>query len=187
MNIVEFQSRLQENSRPFILDLWAPWCGPCRSMEPAVRQMKLKYQDQVDVLQINADDSPEILQALGVMSIPTFIGFAGGKEVLRRTGTLSGEGLDTFFDATLHERKTEILPPAPIDRIIRSGAGVALIALGLSSGPSILWMGLGAVLLFSAFYDRCPIYRALAPRIKSLFTRSPKEALRPADSKENQV
>jgi len=163
----EFQKRLAENVKPVIVDLWASWCGPCRAMEPAFKQTSQKYIDQVDVLKINADESPEVLKALGVMGIPTVIGFAGGKEILRRTGMQSFEALDIIFDSTLHQRKPAIIPLAPIDRLIRSGAGLAFIALGWYTGQSILLMGMGAVLLFSAFYDRCPIYRAIVPKLVS--------------------
>lgn len=168
----EFLKRVQENPRPVIVDLWAPWCGPCRAMEPAFKQISQKYEHEIDVLKINADESPEVLKSLGVMGIPTVIGFSGGKEVVRRTGGQSAEGLDILFDATLHDRKQVVIPPAPLDRIVRSFSGVALLILGWFYSQSILLMLVGAVVLFSAFYDRCPVYRAIAPRVKALFHRS---------------
>jgi thioredoxin len=171
MKNLEFQKRLADNPIPVIIDLWAPWCSPCRAMEPAFKQISQKYKGEVDVLKINADESPEVLKSLGVMGIPTVVGFAGGKEILRRTGMQSAEALDIIFDATLHQRKPAVIPPAPIDRFIRSGAGLALIALGWFNGQSFLLMGIGAVLLFSAFYDRCPIYNAIVPRLTALFSR----------------
>lgn len=172
MNNTEFQKRLADSPKPVIVDLWAPWCSPCRAMEPAFKQIGQKYAGEVDILKINADESPEVVQGLGVMGIPTVIGFAGGKEVLRRTGLQSAEALDFIFDATLHQRKGAVIPPAPIDRWIRSGAGIALIALGWFTGQSILLMGLGGLLLFSAFYDRCPIYNAIAPKVAALLNRT---------------
>jgi thioredoxin len=172
MKNTEFLKRLEKNQKPIIVDLWAPWCSPCRAMEPAFKQTSQKYVDQVDVLKINADESPEVLKALGVMGIPTILGFAGGKEILRRTGMQSAQALDILFDATLNQRKPAMIPPAPIDRLIRSGAGLALITLGWFTGQSLLLMGIGGVLLFSAIYDRCPIYRAISSRLSSLFRRS---------------
>ena len=168
----EFQKRLIENAKPIIVDLWAPWCAPCRAMEPAFKQASQKYLGQVDVLKINADESPEVLKNLGVMGIPTVIGFFNGKEVIRRTGMQSAEALDIIFDATLHQRKSVIIPPAPIDRLIRSGAGLAFMVIGWFFGQSILLIGIGGILLFSAFYDRCPIYKAIVPRLANIFQRT---------------
>jgi thioredoxin 1 len=142
-------------------------------MEPAFKQIGQKYVGQVDILKINADESPEVLKVLGVMGIPTVVGFAQRKEILRRTGMQSVEALDILFDSTLHQRKPVIIPQAPIDRLIRSAAGLALLILGWFFGQSFILMGIGGVLLFSAFYDRCPIYKAIVPRLVTLFSRSP--------------
>lgn len=186
MNQIEFFNRLNETSKPIIVDLWAPRCAPCRAMEPAFKQTNQKYIDQVDVLKINADESPEVLKALGVMGIPAVVGFANGKEILRRTGMQAAETLDILFDSTLHRRKpathaldagARVIPPAPIDRLIRTGAGLALMTLGWFYGPSVLLIGMGGVLLFSAFYGRCPIYRLLF-RDWQLFSTGPNKTKR---------
>ena len=172
MKNAEFQRRVSLNPRPLIVDLWAPWCGPCKAMAPAFKQVSQKYQGQVDVLKINADDSQDVLQGLGVMGIPTVIGFAQGKEIMRRTGLQSAETLDMLFNAALNQRKPAIIPPSPIARWFRSAAGLVVIALGWYFGQSIPLFVVGGVLLFSAFYDRCPIYKMIIPKLASLFQRS---------------
>ncbi len=171
MKLNEFNRFVSNNPRPFMVDLWAPWCGPCRAMEPAFQKISEKYKGEVDVLKLNADDSPEVLRSLGVRGIPTVIGFAGGKEIVRRTGVQSVEALDILFDATLHQRKPVNLPVAPADRMFRSVAGIALIVIGWFTGHSLLIMGMGAVVLFSSFYDRCPIYKAVTSWVKNLFKK----------------
>jgi thioredoxin 1 len=172
MNLAEFQHSVLQNPQAVVVDLWAPWCAPCRAMEPAFQQASQQYAGQVEVVKINADESPEVLKALGVMGIPTVIGFAGGKEILRRTGIQSLQALELVFDAALQQRKPDIVPPAPIDRVVRSLAGLALLGIGISSGPNWLLLALGGGLLFSAFYDRCPIYRAIAPRLSGWLQRA---------------
>jgi thioredoxin len=171
MKNTELQNRIRKNPRPMIVDIWAPWCAPCRAMEPAFKQTSQKYSGQVDILKINADDSQEVLKALGVRSIPTLMAFAGEKLIMRRTGIQSAQELEMLFEAALNQRKPAIVPPAPIHRIIRTVGGLALIAFGWFTNQSYLLMGIGAVLLFSAVYDRCPIYRAIVPRLLEKFQK----------------
>jgi thioredoxin 1 len=176
MKKLEFQRKIKYNPRPIIVDLWAPWCSPCKAMAPGFKEVSQKYQGQVDVLKINVDESPEVMKELGVMSIPTVIGFAKGEEILRRTGMQTQGMLDFFFEATLSEKKPAIMPPAPAARIFRTLLGLTAAALGWFMWDSIWIVIAGGIIVFSGFYDRCPIFRAIAPRIKSLFMTSKKSA-----------
>lgn len=166
-----FFARLNENQHPVIVDLWAPWCAPCRVMEPTLKRIAGKYEGQVEVWKINADESPQVVRSLKVMGIPTIIGFVQGQEIVRKTGVQSFESLDILFDATLHQRSAVILPPAPFDRWIRSITGIILMILGWSVGHSLFVSVIGAIVLFSAFYDRCPIFRAVAPRLMAFLKK----------------
>jgi thioredoxin len=172
MKKFEFQRKIKNNPRPIIVDLWAPWCAPCRAMEPAFKHTSQKYSGRVDVLKINADESPEVMKELGVMSIPTVIGFANGQEILRRAGMQTEGMLDFFFEATFNQKKPAVMPPAPAARVVRTILGVSLLIAGWFWGQSILLMVLGGVVIFSGFYDRCPVFKAIAPRVKSLFQQS---------------
>ena len=169
MKKFEFQRKIKNNLRPIIVDLWAPWCAPCRALEPAFKQTSQKYSGRVDVLKINADESPEIMKELGVMSIPTVIGFAHGVEILRRSGMQTQGMLDFFFDATFNQKKPAVMPPAPAARVIRTILGASLLIAGWFIDRSILLMILGGLVIFSGYYDRCPLFKALAPRVKSIF------------------
>ncbi len=170
MNSSEFFEKLRQNPRPVVIDVWAPWCAPCRAMAPALQQVSGKYEGKVDLWKVNTDELPEVAAELRVMGIPTMIGFADGQELVRKTGMQQADALEIFFEATLHQRGTVILPPTNSDRVLRSGAGLILIALGITQAL-LLPAAVGAVVLFSAFYDRCPVFRTIYPRMKDWIDR----------------
>lgn len=143
-------------------------------MQPSLNEISEKYQGRVDVLKINADESPEVLKELGIKSIPTLVGFAKGGEILRRSGVQTTGMLDFFFSTTMNEIKPTIMPPAPAARIFRTLIGVILFGLGWYLWHSAWVMVLGGLVVFSAFYDRCPIFKAIAPKLKNLFNRPSK-------------
>ena len=167
MKAYKFESLVAHNQKPLVVDLWAPWCKPCRAMEPGFNEVSAKYQGKVDIVRINADESPEVLRHLGVMSIPTMVGFASGKEILRRTGFQSTNAIDNFFEATLNQKKPAIMPIAPVDRLLRVLIGIALLLTGWFTGKTIWLMVLGGLVIFSAFYDRCPIIKAITEKFRS--------------------
>lgn len=170
----EFQRKVKYNPRPIVVDLWAPWCSPCKAMAPGFKEVSQKYSGQVDVLKINADDSPDVMKYLGVMSIPTVIGFAKGEEIIRRTGMQTQGMLDFFFESTLSQKKPAIMPPAPATRFIRTLLGLAVAAVGWFVWHLIPLVIIGGLIVFSGYYDRFPIFRALAPKIKALFQSTKK-------------
>jgi len=172
MKKFEFQRKIKNNPKPIIVDLWAPWCAPCRAMEPAFKRAGQKYSGRVDVLKINADESPDVMRELGVMSIPTVIGFANGQEILRRSGMQTEGMLDFFFEATYNQKKPAVMPPAPAARVVRTILGISIMVAGWFWGQSVWLMALGGVVIFSGYYDRCPVFKVLAPRVKSLFQQS---------------
>ncbi|MFN7035708.1 MAG: DUF2892 domain-containing protein [Bellilinea sp.] len=61
---------------------------------------------------------------------------------------------------------------APLDRFLRLGAGLTLVGVGFSSQMNVWLLVIGGILMFSAVYDRCPIYRAISSRVKSLFQKT---------------
>lgn len=171
MQIDEFRKLTSEHPRPLLIEFQATWCAPCRQMKPLLNKAAEKYIGEVDVMEIDADASPEVLQSLGVYGIPTVIGFSGGREVLRRTGMQSQPALEALLEG-LKTGETPKVTLRPMDRMLRGALGLAVMLLGGFSWPQVLLVALGAVIMFSAVYDRCPIYNAIAPRVAALFKRS---------------
>jgi thioredoxin 1 len=88
-----FQEEVIQSELPVLIDFWAEWCGPCRAVNPTVAAIAQENQGRLKVCKINVDQSPELAQQFGVMSIPTFVVFQGGKAVDQWSGALPKDGL----------------------------------------------------------------------------------------------
>lgn len=73
-----FETFVTSGSKPVIVDFWAPWCGPCKSMAPELEAFSAEHADKVTVAKLNIDEYPSIAQELNIFSIPTMIAFSNG-------------------------------------------------------------------------------------------------------------
>ena len=80
-----FQNDVMNSDKPVRLDIWAPWCGPCRMVVPIVEEIARERSD-IKVGKVNVDDQPELASQFGVMSIPTLIVMKNGKIVNQAMG-----------------------------------------------------------------------------------------------------
>ena len=74
-----FEEEVLNNPKPVLVDFWAPWCGPCRMLAPAIEAIATKYDGLIEVGKINVDENPGLAQALQIMSIPVVALFSPGK------------------------------------------------------------------------------------------------------------
>ena len=81
-----FEKEVYQAEVPVLVDFYADWCGPCKAMSPVVEELAKEYEGKVKVGKINTDESQSIAIEYGVMSIPTFIVFKGGKAVKKMIG-----------------------------------------------------------------------------------------------------
>jgi thioredoxin len=170
MNYIEFKNKLEKEEMPVVVEFWASWCGPCKAMAPSLHTVSQEMTGRVRLWKINADENPEVLKALGVMGIPTMIGYKSGKQVARRTGALPINGIRALFEAVeIGESPKKKI--SAFDRIFRLILGLGFVVLGSVNGIHYWMLAIGAVVIFSAVYDRCPIYNAIAAKIKRLFKR----------------
>jgi len=88
-----FDKFTQQNAA-VVIDIWAPWCGPCRMVSPIVDRLSEKYNGKVAFGKLNSDDNSDKAGALGIMSIPTLLFYKQGKLVDRIVGAYPEEVID---------------------------------------------------------------------------------------------
>ena len=86
-------------SVPVLVDLWAPWCGPCRMVTPILEDLARQRAGELKVVKVNVDDSPGIAARYQVRGIPTLLLFNDGDLTARQTGALPAQALSEWLDA----------------------------------------------------------------------------------------
>lgn len=93
-----FEKEVLQSDLPVLMDIWAPWCGPCRMLGPIIEEVA-KETTSFKVVKLNADEAPDIAQTYGVASIPTLLVFKGGKEANRSVGLIPKEDILKLMEA----------------------------------------------------------------------------------------
>ena len=87
-----FDQLVLQESKPVLVDFWAPWCGPCQMMSPVIDELATELSDAV-IGKINVDENPALAQRHNILSIPTFLIYKGGQVVDQFSGAMKKDDL----------------------------------------------------------------------------------------------
>ncbi len=96
-----FEQEVLKSELPVVIDLWAPWCGPCKALTPTLESVAADYEGKIKVVKLNIDDSPSIAAQYQVMSIPTLLFFKDGKVESQSIGLVGKDKIASKIEAML--------------------------------------------------------------------------------------
>src|SRR5919106_25613 len=110
----DFEQRVVERSRevPVVVDFWAEWCGPCRTLTPALEKAVRARGGEIELAKIDTDANPGISRSFGIQSIPAVKAFKDGKVVAEFIGAQPPAAIESFLN--------EIVP-SKADRLVEAG------------------------------------------------------------------
>jgi thioredoxin 1 len=96
-----FEAEVLKSSDPVLVDYWADWCGPCKSIAPVLDEIASEYAGKVKVAKLNIDENPGTPPRYGIRGIPTLMLFKDGEVEATKIGAVSKSQLTAFIDSNL--------------------------------------------------------------------------------------
>lgn len=96
-----FEQEVLSAGEPVLVDYWAEWCGPCKTIAPALEEIAGEYAGKLKVVKLNIDDNPGTPPRFGIRGIPTLMLFKAGEVEATKVGALSKSQLTAFIDSSI--------------------------------------------------------------------------------------
>ena len=97
VNTAQFKRAIRNAPVPVLLDVWAPWCGPCRMVAPVLESIGKERAGELMILKVNSDENQQLSSSLKISGIPTMLLFEDGKESARQSGAMPKPNLDAWL------------------------------------------------------------------------------------------
>ncbi|WP_185870266.1 thioredoxin [Blattabacterium cuenoti] len=101
INDENFEKIVSESDQPILVDFWAPWCAPCRTLSALLEEILTEYHAKALVVKLNVDNNPKISHKYGIRSIPTMFFFKNGEKKDMHIGIASKEEIRKKLDALI--------------------------------------------------------------------------------------
>jgi thioredoxin 2 len=99
----DFATVVEQSGLPVVVDLWAPWCGPCRMISPALEDVARNLRGRMKLVKVNVDDNPGTAGRFGVQGIPTLLVFRDGQLVDRSVGAQGADQLQAWVEPLISD------------------------------------------------------------------------------------
>ena len=93
-----FEQKVLQSDKPYVVDFWAEWCGPCKQIAPALEELAIEYEGQITIAKVNVDENPVSPSKFGVRGIPALFLFKNGEMVSSKVGASPKASLQSWIE-----------------------------------------------------------------------------------------